>query len=139
MDSAQDKCLPVPVGCDYYFPNNGTCFNCTTNYVLNARGACVPSIQCSNRQFFKNGVCIDVPLACLSFLSNGTCTACATSYTLNSNTGACEVGITQVRQFNDCVAPCNTCFYAQLNYCFSCRTGYALLGGRFGTCIPIVV
>ena len=31
-----------------------------------------------------------------------------------------------------------TCYYAKLNYCFSCKFGYQLKDAQYGTCVPIV-
>jgi hypothetical protein len=120
-DSASDSCKPVFVGCDWYFPNNGSCLNCSANYTF-TNGTCVPNRNCTDREFFRSGVCVSVPLACLTFLSNGTCTACAAGNTLAA--GECTPSVVTIRAFNDCVLPCATCFFAQLSYCFSCRSGY---------------
>ena len=63
-DAAKDVCNKVDVSCDWYFPNNGSCFNCSVNYTFDSNKNCVPNQQCTSRQFFAQGVCVDVPLAC---------------------------------------------------------------------------
>lgn len=78
---------------------------------------------------------MSVPLACLSFLADGTCTRCAEGNTLTE--GACQLSVTTVT-YDDCVFPCMTCFYAKLDYCFSCRYGYQLVNSQYGSCSPSV-
>ena len=134
-DAANEVCVKVDVSCDWYFPNNGSCFNCSSNYNM-VSGICVPNTQCTSRQFFSAGQCVSVPLACLSFLSNGTCTSCSNGNTLTA--GICTPSITVVRAWNDCVFPCSTCFYGQLTYCFSCRFGYQLKDHQYGSCEPLI-
>ena len=135
LNATTNTCMKVSEACDFFFPNNGSCFNCSANYRKNAAGECVPNRNCTNREFFFQGTCISVPLACLTFLPNGTCTSCAEGNTLTE--GVCRLSITTVT-FNDCVFPCRTCFYEQLNYCFSCRFGYQLRNSQYGTCIPVL-
>ena len=100
-------------------------------------GSCVPNKQCTNREFFSNGNCVQVPLACLTFLGDGTCTSCASGNVLLS--GVCTPAVPAVRAWNDCTFPCSTCFFGELTYCFSCRFGYQLRNAQYGTCVPIVV
>ena len=121
LDAANDKCVKVDVSCDWFFPNNGSCSNCSANYNM-VNGSCVPNKKCTSREFFHQGNCVSVPLACLTFLSDGTCTSCSTGNTLVS--GVCKPSVAAVKAWNDCVFPCSTCFFAQLNFCFSCRFGY---------------
>ena len=134
-DAANDRCVKVDVSCDWYFPSTGKCFNCSSNYNMQ-NGSCVPNKKCTNREFFHNGSCVSVPLACLTFLGDGTCTSCASGNTLKN--GACTPSLPAVRAWNDCVFPCSTCFFGELSYCFSCRFGYQLRNHRYGTCVPIV-
>lgn len=135
LDSVSNTCKKVDVSCDWYYPNNGSCFNCSKNYVKASNGNCVPALNCSNRQFFFEGRCVDVSLSCLTFLPNGTCTGCAPGNDLVN--GGCVLTVKNVA-FNDCLFPCSTCFYAKLDYCFSCRFGYQLQNSQYGTCIPIL-
>lgn len=134
-NSVADKCEKVSVACDWYFPNNGSCFNCSKNYVMTSERKCLPNLNCNSRQFFYEGECVSVPFACLNFTSDGNCTSCAEGNTLKN--GVCTLTISTVA-FNDCVFPCSTCFYSKLDYCFSCRFGYELQGHQYGTCVPIL-
>ena len=134
-DAINDKCVKVDVSCDWYYPDSGKCFNCSSNYNMQ-NGSCVPNKNCTNREFFHNGSCVSVPLACLTFLADGTCTSCAGGNTLIS--GVCTPTVTTVRAWNDCTFPCSTCFFGELTYCFSCRFGYQLRNSRYGTCVPMV-
>ena len=137
LDSVNDVCIKVDVSCDWYYPNNGSCYNCSTNYVMNSQtGVCEPGKNCTNREFFSNGRCVSVPLVCLTFLADGTCTGCASGFTLSN--GVCTPSITVVRAWNDCVFPCATCFYDVLDFCFSCRFGYQLQNHQYGRCVAIL-
>lgn len=100
LNATSDKCQMVSVSCDWFYPNNGSCYNCSANYRMSPLGTCLPALTCTSRQFFSEGLCVPVPLACLSFLSDGTCTKCADGNTLKN--GLCTLSITTVT-FNDCL------------------------------------
>ncbi len=42
-DSAKDLCVKVSPSCDWYYPNNGSCFNCSTGYKW-VNNSCVQNI-----------------------------------------------------------------------------------------------
>lgn len=77
LNAKTEKCEKVSVSCDWFYPNNGSCYNCSSNYRMSPEGLCLPALTCSSREFFSEGRCVPVPLACVSFLSDGTCTKCA--------------------------------------------------------------
>lgn len=106
LNSKVDLCVKVSPACDYYFPNNGSCINCSASYVW-VNNSCVPNVTCNSRQYFYKGVCINVQAACTSFSSNGTCTSCATNFDLQDN--VCVVQAGKIIGGNDCEFPCKTC------------------------------
>lgn len=121
--------LPSP-NCDFFYLTNGTCVNCTTYYVL-ANGTCVPNLNCTSRQFFSQGRCVDVPLACANFTTDGLCTKCTDGNTLIG--GLCTASISIVNT-NYCNPPCRTCFYLKPDYCFSCQSNWELVNHAYGSC-----
>lgn len=66
LDKVSDSCKKVNPACDYYYPNNGECYNCSKGY-QKVNDKCVQAIKCNNRQFFSNGFCVDVPPQCITF------------------------------------------------------------------------
>jgi hypothetical protein len=95
-------------------------------------GACLPNLNCTSRQFFYQGLCVGVPLACASFTANGTCIGCVAGTHLQD--GICTQSI-QTVYINYCTFPCYTCFQARPNFCYSCSIGYSLVNGRYGSCV----
>lgn len=134
LNSANNSCVPVSDACDWYYPNNGSCLNCSTGYLF-VNNSCVPSIQCNGRQFFYYGTCVNVPSQCITFTSNGTCTSCQLGYNLNS--GLCTLSQQYIVN-NPCTFPCKTCHFANYSYCFSCQLYYQLVQAQYGSCIPIL-
>lgn len=134
LDQAINTCVKVSVSCDWYYPNNGSCLNCSTNYQL-VSGLCLPKVNCTDRQFYANGKCFDINFLCTTFTQDGTCTGCAKGYQLVG--GVCTLAVSVV-QVNLCTFPCQTCFYDNLDFCFSCKFGYQLKNARYGTCVPVL-
>jgi len=134
LNKTSDSCVKVSITCDWFYPNNGSCFNCSINYKLD-NGLCVPKVNCTNRQFYSNGVCVDVNRLCSSWSEDGTCLSCYSGYFLSE--GRCLQLASSVK-VNLCTFPCKTCFNERLDYCFSCSFGYQLKDARFGSCIPIL-
>ena len=134
LDKANDVCVKVSVACDWYYPNNGSCFNCSKNYMM-SNGNCIAKLNCTSRQFYSSeGKCVDINILCASFTEDGTCTGCYSNYYLQD--GAC-ITVTPVVKVNICAFPCETCFNQNLDYCFSCAFGFQLRNARYGACIPI--
>ena len=130
-----DSCVPVSPACDWYYPNNGSCLNCSKGYTM-VNGSCVQSLVCNSRQFFDSGVCVDVPASCATFSPiDGACTACVSGYNLGG--GICTKTQRNVVAGNGCTFPCNTCVQSRPGFCFSCVIHYQLRGGQYGTCVPV--
>jgi hypothetical protein len=125
-------CTAVNVACDWYYPNNGSCFNCSKGYIMDETRNCVPSIKCDSRSFFYQGTCVEVPTSCAEFTSDGVCTKCAKYYNLEG--GLCTLSLSY-RPKNDCTFPCKTCHFENLSYCYSCIINYHLLDAKYGTCV----
>lgn len=134
LNKTADVCVKVSIACDWFYPNNGSCFNCTTNYRFE-NGVCVPKVNCTNRQFYSNGVCVDVNRLCATWTLEGLCTGCVAGFYINN--GQCLQIVSSVK-VNLCTFPCQTCFNERLDYCFSCAFGYQLKNTRFGSCVPII-
>jgi len=136
LNQANDTCVKASVACDWFYPNNGTCYNCSTNYVF-TNGSCLPKLNCTSRQYYSSvsGKCVDVNMLCAAFTSDGICTDCVSGYFLND--GYCIL-VVPAAKVNICTFPCQTCFNENLNYCFSCVFGYQLQNARFGTCKPVL-
>ncbi len=66
LNRTADICVKASVACDWFYPNNGSCFNCSTNYRF-VDGLCLPKVNCTNRQFYSNGVCVDVNRLCATW------------------------------------------------------------------------
>ncbi len=134
LDSKKDTCVKVSPACDWYWPNNGSCVNCSKGYAL-INNSCVQNISCNSRQFFYAGTCVDVPFTCPTFSPvDGACTSCVTGYTLES--GICTPS--QIRaNTNNCKFPCKTCREYQPTFCYSCVIYYQLAGAQYGTCVAV--
>jgi hypothetical protein len=101
-----DVCVKVSPACDWYFPGNGSCINCSKGYDW-VNNTCVNNVSCNSRQYFYQGVCIDQPAACATFTSNGTCTTCAQGFSLLG--GVCNVNAGSIVSDSTCTFPCLTC------------------------------
>jgi len=116
LNTNLDKCIPVSVTCDWYYPNNGSCFNCSKGYLMKD-SVCIQDQSCNSRQFFYQGSCIAVPASCATFTSDGICTSCITGY--NFKGGICSLSIQNIA-VSLCTFPCRTCHYSELAFCYSC-------------------
>ena len=135
LNQDTDSCVKVSVACDFYYPNNGSCLNCSSGYKME-EGKCVQAVNCSSRQFFFEGSCIDVQPQCTAFKSDGACTACQQGYKLAG--GLCVIQQNTIVGGSNCNFPCNTCHFADSKFCFSCAIYYQLSGAKYGTCIPVL-
>ena len=122
LNSTNDQCVKVSPSCDWYYPNNGSCLNCSTGYQW-VNNTCVQSIQCNSRQFFYAGTCVDVPNQCTNFSPvDGTCSACIAGYVLTGGLCLQVQGTAMIN--NKCTFPCNTCMDWNLAFCYSCVIYY---------------
>lgn len=46
LNSSADVCKPVSSACDWYYPNNGSCLNCSIGYKWE-NNTCVQSVKCT--------------------------------------------------------------------------------------------
>jgi hypothetical protein len=135
LNSNTDACVKVSPACDWYYPNNGSCLNCSTGYAW-INNACVQNVACNSRQFFYSGTCIDVPSQCITFSSiDGACTSCQFGYNLQG--GLCAFSQSNVVSGNGCSFPCNTCAKSDPSFCYSCVTYYQLVGATYGSCVSV--
>lgn len=136
LNKATDSCEKVSPACDWYYPNNGSCLNCSSGYKW-SNDTCVPNVVCNARQFFFSGTCIDVPPQCSTFNNvDGACLSCTLGYTLQS--GLCVLTQNILKRSNLCTFPCKTCLGWDRGYCFSCEIYYELKGGSYGKCSPVL-
>ena len=135
LNRKYDVCVKVSPACDWYNPLNGSCINCSRGYYW-VNQSCVQNLTCNSRQFFFEGVCIDVPSACTAFTLTGACTRCIQGYNLNGT--ICTTDPNRILDGNTCNFPCKTCHEFNKGYCFSCVIFYQLEGAKYGTCIPVV-
>lgn len=83
-----DVCVKANPACDAFHTFNGSCINCSSGYKWENQ-TCVQNVPCNARQYFYQGVCINVQAACSSFTSNGVCTSCSNGFELRG--GICNV------------------------------------------------
>lgn len=129
-----DVCVKVSPACDWYYPNNGSCINCSRGYNF-ANNSCVMNQTCNSQQYFYEGACINVPVACASFTNNGTCTKCIDGYSLNGT--ICRTNPSKILNGNTCSFPCQTCLDFNKAFCFSCVIYYSLKDARYGSCVAV--
>ncbi len=137
------KCVKAPVekvsdlGCGLWDWNNHKCLQCSSNYIFNNNGVCVPvsdqcktfdlsgkCVSCYDGYNLVSGKCIEAPLQKVSDLGCGLwnwkdqkCLQCSSNWVFN-NKGVCVPVSDQCKTFD------------LSGSCVSCYDGYNLVGGK---------